>query len=72
MNGVSALHLDPVSLPFWLIVVVVAASRFALNVLAVKKGMMMPMKNKLTVLFTFTGFAEMVWDIGTKVIGAEG
>lgn len=70
MNGVSALHLGPISLPFWLIVVVVAASRFALNGLAVRKGMM-PMKNKLTVLFTFTGFAEMVWDIGTKVIAAE-
>jgi hypothetical protein len=69
VNGVSVLHLGPISLPFWLIFIVVAASRFALNVLAVKKGMM-PMKQKLTVLFTFTGFAEMVWDIGTKVIGA--
>jgi hypothetical protein len=30
------------------------------------------MKNKLnTVLFPFTGFAEMVWDIGTKVAAAR-
>ena len=65
------MHLGPISLSLWLIFVLVAASRFALNGLAVKKGMM-PMRNKLTVLFTFTGFTEMVWDIGAKVIGANG
>jgi hypothetical protein len=50
--------------------VIVAVSRFALNGLKVKKGVML-MKNRLTVLFTFTGVAEMVWDIGAKVIGAS-
>ena len=30
------------------------------------------MKHKLnTVLFSFTGFAEMVWDIGAKIAAAD-
>jgi hypothetical protein len=66
----GALRLGPLSLPLWLILVVVAATRFLLNWSAVKKGVM-PMTNKLnTILFTLTGFAEMVWDIGTKVAAA--
>jgi len=69
VNGVSPLHLGPISLPLWLVFVVVAASRFALDGLSVKKGVML-MKRKLTILFPFTGSAEMVWDIGTKVVAA--
>ena len=71
MNGVSPLCLGPVSLPLWLILVVVAVSRLLLNLLMLKTKGVSPMKNKLnTVLFPFTGFAEMVWDIGAKVAAA--
>jgi hypothetical protein len=70
VNGVSPLDLGPISLPLWLIFVIVAASRFVLNGIEVKRGEM-PMRNKLTVLSTFTGVAEMVWDIGAKVAAAS-
>ena len=71
MNGVSRIYLGPVSLPLWLILVVVAVSRLLLNLPKLKTKGGSPMKNMLnTILFPFTGFAEMVWDIGAKVAAA--
>ena len=68
MNGVSPLCPGPVSLPLWLILVVIAACRLLLNLPKLKTKGESPMKNKLnTVLFPFTGLAEMVWDVGAKV-----
>lgn len=62
------LHLGPVSLPLWLMFVGLAVIRHVLyaDKLRTKGGSLM---NKLnTVLFSLTGFAEMVWDIGAKVV----
>ena len=71
MSGVSPLHLGPVSLPLWLMLVILAFTNQTLNLLKLKTQGGSPMKYKLkSVLFPLTGFAEMVWDIGTKVVAA--
>jgi hypothetical protein len=54
-------------------VAVLAVTRLTLNLNQTKnKGdMQMKFKTSKTLLFTLTGFAEMVWDIGTKVAAAS-
>ena len=72
MSGVSPLHLGPVSLPLWLMLVILAFISQTHNPLKLKTQGGSPVKYKLkTVLFPLTGFAEMVWDIGTKVVAAS-
>jgi len=73
VSGAAVVYLGPLSLPLWLIVAVLAVIRLSLNLNQTKnKGdMQMKFKTSKSVLFTLTGFAEMVWDIGTKVAAAS-
>jgi hypothetical protein len=75
VSGVSQLQLGPVPLPIWLIFVVLAVTRQVLNLEKLERNGRSTMKtiSKMinVVSFTLTGFAEMVWDIGTKVAAAS-
>jgi hypothetical protein len=73
VSGGLAVALGSLSLPLWLIVAVLAVTRLTLDLNQTKnKGdMQVRLKTSKTLLFTLTGFAEMVWDIGTKVAAAS-
>ena len=74
VSGVSQLQLGPVPIPIRLLCVVLLAVCLLLNVEKLErkgKSIMKTISKMINaVSFTLTGFAEAVWDIGTKVAAA--
>jgi len=67
------MQLGPLSLPLWLILVVLAVIRLLLNLNQTKKkgDIQMKLKTSMLVLFPLTAVAEVAWDVGAKVAAAK-
>ena len=71
VSSASTVTLGSLSMPLWLILAALALISLNRNLDKLKKIGDTLMKITLnTVLFSLTALSEMVWDIGTKVVGA--
>jgi hypothetical protein len=70
VSSASTMTLGSLSIPLWLIVLALAASRLILTIHPKKIGDMLMKITLKTVPYLLIGTTEGVWDIGTKVVAA--